>query len=146
MLPTLRSVYPFSPFTSFNRLDSLFDRFLTSEAGVQQPAFASSPLPLSLWQDDSSIFLEVELPGVAEKDLDITVHEGVLTVKAEKRDQEGREYLRNGRVFGTFEHAIALPEQVDSEKVEASLTNGVLKIVLPKVAQAQPRKIALKTS
>ena len=51
--------------------------------------------------------------------MEITVHEGVLTIKAEKQDQDGRDYIHKGRLFGKFEHAISLPEQVDSEKVEA---------------------------
>ena len=109
-------------------------------------AYVWKPLPLSLWQDDTSIFLEAELPGVAEKDVDITVHDGVLTIKAERQDDEGRDYLHKGRAFGRFEQAISLPDLVDPEKVEASLSNGLLRIVLPKVPQAQPRKIALKSS
>ncbi len=143
---TSRSAYPFSPLASLNRLDSLFDRLLSSDADPAPAGPVTRPLPLSLWQDDTSVFLEAELPGVEEKDVEITVHEGVLTIKAEKRDQDGRNYLHKGRFFGTFEHAIGLPDQVDSEKVEASLTTGVLRIVLPKVARALPRKVALKTS
>jgi HSP20 family protein len=146
MLPTLRAAYPFTSLASLSRLDSLFDRLLSNEGDGTPSGSVCRPLPLSLWQDDSSIFLEAELPGVLEKDVEITVHEGVLTIKAEKQDQDGRNYIHKGRLFGKFEHAISLPEQVDSEKVEAALSNGVLRIVLPKVAQALPRKVALKTS
>ena len=98
MIPTLRSTYPFSSLGSLNRLDSLFDRLLSGEGDGQRAGFAWRPLPLSLWQDDKSIYLEAELPGVSEKDVEITVHEGVLTIKAEKQDPEGREYLHKGRV------------------------------------------------
>jgi HSP20 family protein len=146
MVPTMRSTHPFSSLASLNRLDSLFDRLLNQDGEGHQASCVWKSLPLSLWQDDKSIFLEAELPGVAEKDVDITVHEGVLTIKAERQDQEGRDYLHKGRAFGRFEQAITLPDLVDSEKVEASLTNGVVRIVLPKIPQAQPRKIALKTS
>jgi HSP20 family protein len=145
MIPTLRSSHPFPSLSSLNRLDSLFDRLLSGEGESQRAGFVWRPLPLSVWQDDKTVFLEAELPGVAEKDVDITVHEGVLTIKAERQDTEGREYLHKGRSFGRFEQAITLPEQVDSEKVAASLTDGVLRIELPKVPQAQPRKIALRT-
>jgi HSP20 family protein len=141
-----RSTHPFSSLGSLNRLDSLFDRLVNNEREGQQPRFLWRPLPLCLWQDDNSIFLEAELPGVAENDVDITVHEGVLSIKAEKKDPEGREYLLKGRSFGRLEQAITLPDPVESDKVEASLSSGVLRIVLPKIPQAQPRKIALKTS
>jgi HSP20 family protein len=146
MIPTLRASHPFSSLGSLNRLDSLFDRLLSGDGEAQRAGFVWKPLPLSLWQDDKTVYLEAELPGVAEKDVDITVHEGVLTIKAERQETEGREYLHKGRSFGRFEQAISLPEHVDSENVAASLNNGVLRIELPKVPQAQPRKIALKTS
>ena len=146
MIPTLRTSYPFSTFPQFNRLDSLFDRLLNADAEGPRESVLSRPLPLSLWQDDNAIYLEVELPGVSENDVDITVHEGVLTVKAQKQDQEGRNYLHSSRAFGSFERSISLPEQVDSQKVEASLSSGVLRVVLPKLEQEKPRKIALKTS
>ena len=146
MIPTLRVTHPFSSFGTLNRLDSLFDRLLAGDGEAQRAGFVWRSLPLSLWQDDKTIFLEAELPGVSEKDVDITVHEGVLTIKAVRQDAEGREYLHKGRSFGRFEQAITLPEQVDSEKVEASLVSGVLRIELPKVPQVQPRKVALRTS
>ena len=141
MVPTLSSTHPFSSLASLNRLDSLFDRFLNQDGEGRQAAYVWKPLPLSVWQDDNSIFLEAELPGVAEKDVDITVNEGVLTIKAERQDQEGRDYLHKGRAFGRFEQAISLPDLVDSEQVEASLTNGVVRIVLPKIPQAQRRRV-----
>jgi HSP20 family protein len=146
MLPTLRYASPFFSPASMNRLDSLFDRLVNGDDDGPRPGVDSTPVPISLWQDDNSIVLEAEVPGVLEKDVEITVHQGVLTIKAEKRDQEGRNYLHMNRRFGKFEHAITLPDQVDSEKVDASLADGVLRVVLPKVAQALPRKIALKSS
>jgi HSP20 family protein len=143
MIPTLRVTHPFS---TLNRLDSLFDRFLSGDGEAPRGGFVWRSLPLSLWQDDKAVYLEAELPGVAEKDVDISVHEGVLSIKAERKATEGRAYLHNGRSFGRFEQAITLPDQVDPENVAATLTNGVLRIELPKIPQAQPRKIALRTS
>ena len=143
MIPTLRVAHPFS---TLNRLDSLFDRFLSGEGEAQRAGFVCRSLPLSLWQDDKAVYLEAELPGVTESDVDITVHEGVLSIKADRKDTEKRAYLHNGRSFGRFEQAITLPDQVDAENVNAALTNGVLRIELPKVPQAQPRKVALRTS
>jgi len=146
MIPTHASTYPFASLGSLNRLDSLFDRLLNTDGNGKRADFGWRPLPLSVWQDDEAVYLEAELPGVAENDVDITVHKGVLTIKGERKEPEEREYLHKGRTFGRFEQAISLPEQVDSDKVDASLTNGVLRIVVPKLPQVQPRKVLLKTS
>ena len=99
MLPTLRAAHPFSSLASLNRLDSLFDRLLSSDGdGTPSVSFGSRCRSRS-GKTTASIFLEAELPGVSEKDVDITVHEGVLTIKAERQDQEGRDYLHKGRSF-----------------------------------------------
>ena len=82
---------------------------------------------------------------MAEKDVEITVHEGVLNIRAERRPEEGRTYLYNGRSFGRFERSIVLPRQ-SIRKCGSALTNGVLQIHLPKHPAARPRKITLKTS
>jgi len=148
MLPVFRTSVPCSRVagSTVNGLDSLFDRFLGDDGNWLRLTSARDFVPASIWQDDDHYYFEAELPGVTEKDLEITVHEGVLTVKGESRDQEGRSYLYNSRSFGPFERVVTLPEAVDSEQVEATLTGGVLRVRLTKLPQARPRKIALKTS
>jgi len=148
MLPAFRVSSPFSPVSgsTFRGLDSLFHNVFGDDGDRLRPVWTRNVVPMSVWQDDSNVYLEAELPGVAEKDLEITVHDGVLTIKGESQDEEGRAYIYNGRTFGRFERAVTLPDQVDSEQVEATLTNGVLRVRLAKVPQAKPRKIALKTS
>jgi HSP20 family protein len=136
---------PFSnaSYSTFSGLDSLFDRVFGEDG---QTVARQYVLPLSIWQDENNVYLEADLPGVAEKDLDITVHNGVLSVKAQRTDAEGRTYLYNGRAFGSVERAVTLPSDVDSTKVEAKLTSGILQISLPKSPEARPRKIGVKTS
>jgi HSP20 family protein len=148
MIPVLRASVPFSPFAglTFNRLDSLFNQFSGDAGNGLVPSRTGNIVPLSIWQDDDNIFLEAELPGVKDGDLEITVHNGELTIKGERRAEEGREYLYNGRRFGPFERVVALPEAVDSAQVDATLTSGVLRVRLPKLPEARPRKITLKTS
>jgi HSP20 family protein len=148
MLPAFRASLPVLPLASstFHGLDSLFHNVFGDDGDRLKPVWVRNAVPISVWQDDNTVYLEAELPGVAEKDLEITVHDGVLTVKGESHEEEGRSYIYNGRTFGRFERAVTLPDQVDSERVEATLANGVLRISLPKVPQAKPRKIALKTS
>ncbi len=112
MLPVLRTNLPLSPFagTAFNRLDSLFDRFFGEELEVNRPAWGWGFVPVSMWQDDNNIYVDADLPGVTDKDLEITVHNRVLTIKAERRDEESRKYTFNGRTFGVLERAVVLPE------------------------------------
>jgi HSP20 family protein len=148
MLPNLRSAFASFPVASLpvDRFDSLFDRFFGTDGEQLRPSWAWAGVPVSVWQDDNNIYVEVELPGVAEKDVDLTVDNGVLTIKAERHDEAGRTYLHNGRSFGRFERAITLHENIDSEHVEATLTGGVLRVVLPKHPDARPKKITLKGS
>jgi HSP20 family protein len=147
MFPVLRTHAPFSPLAgrAFNRIDSLFDRFFADEFETNRPGWRWGFVPVSLWQDDNNIYVEADLPGVTEKDLEITVHNRVLSIKAERRAEESRKYDFNGRTFGCLERAVALPESVDSDQVEAKLANGILCVTLPKHPDARPKKIAVKS-
>jgi HSP20 family protein len=148
MLHFVRTSFPTTPHarTAFNRADTQFDRFFGHDGETLRPIWGGDEIPVSAWQDDTTIHVDAEIPGVTESDVEIMVHKGVLTIKAERRPAEGRTYLYNGRAFGRLERAIILPEFVDSGNVEAALTDGVLHLTLPKHPAAQPKKIALKTS
>ena len=147
MLPAIRNNTTMTPWTTpINRLEGLFDRlfedtvfgfnFRTDEPGV----------PVSLWQDDDQIYVEADLPGMADEDVEVTVHNGVLYIRGERKPEEGRQYLFNGRTWGRFERAITLPDAVDTEAVQAELTRGVLRVSMPKRPETKPRKITLKSS
>jgi len=146
MLPVLRNNSTLAPVTAgpVNRLDSLFDRFFGDDGGLMGRAW--SVAPLAMWEDDDRVSIEAEVPGVTEKDLEITVHNGMLFIRGERRPEEGRNYLYDGRSYGRFERVVALPQGVNTDEVQADLRNGVLRIDLPKNPEARPKKIALKTS
>jgi HSP20 family protein len=127
-----------------NRSDLLFERFFGDDGGFMGRAWSGTPL--AMWEDDDHICVEAELPGVTDKDLDITVHNGMLFIRGERRPEEGRRYLYNGRPYGRFERVVTLPEAVKTDEVQAALKDGVLCINLPKSPEARPKKIALKTS
>jgi HSP20 family protein len=130
----------------FSGVDLLFDRFFGDEFDLNRPSAGCGFVPVSLWQDDNNIYLEADLPGVLEKDLEVTVHDRVLTIKAQRHDEQSRKYAYNGRNFGSLERIVALPDLIDSDQVEAKLASGILSVTLPKHAQARPKKIAVKTS
>jgi HSP20 family protein len=70
----------------------------------------------------------------------------MLFIRGERKPEEDRQYLYNGRAWGRFERVITLPEAVDADNVQAELSNGILRVALPKSPQAKPKKITLKTS
>ena len=147
MLPVLRNNMPFAPVATgpINRLDSFFENiFGGNDAGFMGQAWSGAPV--AMWEDDDHLHVEADLPGVAEKDLDITVHNGMLFIRGERKPEEGHRYFYNGRSFGRFERVISLPEAVNADEVQATLSDGVLRIDLPKSPEARPRRIALKTS
>lgn len=98
----------------------------------------------NVWSNEEGAVLTSEIPGVAMADLEITSSGKSISVKgARKEDEIGEDarYIRRERPLGEFNRSIELPFQIDSSKVEATLTNGVLKIVLPRAESDKPRKI-----
>jgi len=146
MLPVLRNNSTLAPVATgpFNRLDSWFDRFFGDDGGLMSQTWAWPPV--AMWEDDDHIYIEAEVPGVAIEDVDVTVHNGMLFIRAERKPEEGRQYLYNGRAFGRFERVITLPEAVKADDVQAALVNGILRVELPKSPEAKPKKITLRTS
>jgi len=147
MLPVRRIHSEMAPLASgsMNRLDSFFDRVF-GEDDLLGRAWGGMPVPVAVWEDEDFIHVEAELPGMNEQDLDITVHKGMLFIRGERKLQQGRSYLVNGRFYGRFERVITLPESVKTDEVKAGLTGGVLTITLPKSPEAKPRKITLETT
>jgi HSP20 family protein len=148
MLPAIRNNAAVTPWASpLNRLDTLFDRFFDDRFFN----FGSTPrwdtgVPVSIWQDDDHVYVEADLPGLTDQDVEVTVYNGMLFIRGERKLEEGRQYLYNGRTWGRFERVITLPEAVDAENVQADLSHGVLRVALPKSPEAKPKKIALKSS
>ncbi len=98
--------------------------------------------------DDTGFVLELEVPGVREQDLQITVENGVLTVRGERSFEAppGYRVQLQERPFGKFKRAFRLSNNVDTEAVSAALKDGVLTVRLPKRAEAQARQISVKVS
>ena len=123
-------------------VDTLFDRFFAGDGGSLAHTWAGG-VPVAMWEDEDHIYIEAELPGATEKDVDVTVHNGLLFIRGERRPVEGRTYLYNGRLFGRFERVITLPEAVDAENVQARLADGLLSIALSKSPQAKPKRVTV---
>jgi len=146
MLPVLRNNSVLAPFATrpFHRFDSLFDHVFGNDGGFMNQAWSEARV--AMWEDDDHIFIEADLPGVSDKDVDVTVHNGTLFIRGERKPEGNRRYLYESRLYGRFERIVTLPEAVKTDEVQATLTNGVLRIELPKSPEAKPKKITLKAS
>jgi HSP20 family protein len=114
--------------------------FLPYEQDVWSP-------PVDLEETDDAYLLEAELPGVEPDDVDVELGGSELTISGELKEKERTGVVRRrARRTGRFDYWITLPDQVDADKVEASLVGGVLKVRVPKSERARRRKIELKAS
>jgi HSP20 family protein len=135
-----------------DEMDRVFERFesgwprwptlLRQEGGFTVP-------DLDVRETTNAVVVEAELPGVDEKDVSVTLANGVLTVKGEKKQEKedkGENYHRSERSFGSFERSIRLPDTVDDAKVEAKFDKGVLKVTAAKKPEAvrAERRIEIK--
>ena len=161
MAPT--TLQPWRPFESFRReVDRLFDDF---SGGMWRSPFGrsffdiepfrraetafGSVLAVDITQTDKGYEITAELPGMEDKDIEVKLANGVLTLRGEKRaekEEKNKDYYVRERSFGSFERSFQVPEDVDADKVNASFKKGVLTVMLPKSAQAQKaeKKIEVK--
>jgi len=134
----------------FTALESL-RREMTNLMGAYAPPFLqrSHGFPaVNLWEDASALYAEAEVPGLSLKDIEVTVEGDQLTVKGHRETLDAREYTYHRRERGTGEFALtlALPVETNPDEVEATLTDGVLRIRLPKAETAKARKIKVTAS
>jgi len=131
----------------FRQTEQLFDRFFDG-FGAQRPL---APYPaLDLQETEDAFHVSVELPGVDEKDVEVSLADGQLVIRGEKRaEREGKvgDGTRMERTYGRFERSIALPAAVEEDEVKAEYRRGLLEIRLPKSKQArrEMRRIEVKS-
>jgi HSP20 family protein len=132
------------PFATMNRLMSQLWNDQLQDGGV--PAPQESLLPLDISESEKSVVVRASLPGFRPEDVDVQVHNGILTIKAEQKeeqDESGERFLRRERRFGAVTRSVALPSMVDEDACEATLEHGVLTLRIPKSQAAMPRKIKI---
>ncbi len=120
----------------FEELDKTFDRFFGRPMISKRRGRPSFRAPACDIQDRGDMYLcEAELPGIDKDDIEIELRDDKLTIKAETKEEtkeEGEDYLRHERGYRSFYRELPLPDEVLTEEAEASLSNGVLEITLPK--------------
>jgi HSP20 family protein len=163
MAPT--TLQPWRPFESLRReVDRLFDDF---SGGTWRSPFGRSFFDIdpfrrseaafgvvpavNVTQTDKGYEITAELPGMEEKDVDVKLANGIMTIRGEKRDEKeekNEDYYVRERSFGSFERSFQVPENIDTDKISAGFKKGVLTIMLPKSPEAQraEKKIEVKAS
>jgi len=125
-------------------LDRFFDNPLAGLGEFTQP-FLSGWMPaMDLYEDKDNFVLKAELPGMKKEDIEISLHEGVLTVSGERKSEEQHkdaETYRSERFFGRFHRTMSLPKPVVGDKVAANYKDGILTMTLPKAEEAKPKQI-----
>lgn len=131
---------PFASLLNFGReFDRLFEGHLEPEA--IGPAFSPQ---IEVREDKDQVQVSIELPGVERKDVQVTFHDGVLTVAGERRQErevKEDEYVRTERRYGRFERRVGFSQPVEADQVKAAFKDGVLTVTLPKTAEAKPKTI-----
>src|SRR6202163_2395686 len=121
-----------------NRLNRLFRESYSPEGPEDALTTTSFAPPVDIYEDEHTITLKLEVPGIDEKDIDVRVEGNTLTVHGERKiekEEKEENYRRVERQYGSFTRNFTLPTTVDSEKVSATYDKGVLKIALPKKAE-----------
>jgi HSP20 family protein len=143
-----RDLAPFSDFDRMRReMDRLWDSFVdgTVERRAKEESVWLPSVDVSETKND--LVIKAELPGMDPKDIDITLSDGHLMIKGQKKhekEEKDEDYHFVERSYGSFVRAVHLPKEVKHDKINASYKNGVLKIVLPKSEEAKTKEVKIK--
>ncbi|RMD60030.1 MAG: Hsp20/alpha crystallin family protein [Nitrospirae bacterium] len=139
-----------SPFTSLQReINRMFEDFLGGALEPFEERFGEFVPPVDVRETEKEVEISAELPGIDEKDIEVTVGKDSITISGEKKEEKeekGKGYYRMERSYGSFTRTIPLPCEIDEDKAEAKFKNGVLTITLPKTETAikETKKIPIK--
>ena len=142
---------PFNEFVSlqdrFNQLLNQPTGFFRGFPGSDQSLTASNFVPaVNIYEDGHTIHIDAELPGMEEKDIDVSLENNMLTISGERKlesEEKKENFHRIERSYGRFTRSFTLPPTVDSEHVNAEFNNGVLRVSLNKKEEAKPRQIKI---
>jgi HSP20 family protein len=143
-----RTLTVFEPvYRPFNLLEEA-EAMAREMFGSWRPFFGTGlPHSLDVYREKDDLVVKAELPGIKKKDLDISLEDDVLTIKAEKKKEEVAEdadHYVSERHFGHYSRTIGLPFHVDAEKISATFKNGLLEMRLPKAEEAETKRIEIK--
>lgn len=128
------------------RLNREMNRFFENQGGRRPAESAAVFPPVNLYDDNESLILRAEIPGVDPKEIDISATQDVVTIRGKREQgqlQGDVSYHRRERDHGVFSRSLSLPTPINPDKVMANYRLGVLEVVLPKAEETRPRKITV---
>jgi len=136
---------PFREFSTLqDRMNRLFRESFNEDSRDEALITSSFAPAVDVYEDEHKIALKIEVPGIDEKDINVSIENNTLTVHGERKiekEEKEENYRRVERQYGSFTRTFNLPTTVDSEKVSAHYDKGVLKVTLLKKAEAKPKQI-----
>ena len=138
------------PYDGFDKMRRDMDRIFDALSGRITGEYTAGVFPLmNISEDKDHFYIRSELPGIKAEDLELSVTGDSLSISGERKipkESEQAKYHRREREAGKFSRVVSLPALIDPDKVEATSTDGVLTIKLPKAEQARPKQITVKAS
>src|SRR5438046_10496412 len=136
------------PFREFSTLQDRMNRLFQQSYGDREEALTTSTFApaVDVYEDENNITLKIEVPGIDEKDIDVSIENNTLTVcgaRTLEKEEKEENFQRVERQYGSFTRSFTLPNSVDPEQVSADYNKGVLKIRLAKKAESKPKQIKL---
>ena len=133
--------------TLHNRINRLFDGSFFPTFSLDDGMSLGNWRPVvDIYENEDTVVVKAELPGVDKKDIKVDLKDGVLTLSGERsHEKEVKEenYYRKERTFGSFHRSFSVPAEIDPDKIKAEFKDGVLKVAIPKPEEKKPKKIAV---
>jgi len=129
-----------------NRVNRLFDDMFPEIGQGEDMGIMEWRPMVDTYEKDDAIVVNAELPGVNKEDISVDVKNNILTISGERKHEEDvneDKYFRKERFYGKFQRSFTLPDNVDSEKVDAAYKDGVLEVTIPKTEQGTTKKIEI---
>jgi HSP20 family protein len=130
-----------------DELDRLFEPF-GGLTGSSQLLSGWNPA-IDLYQDKDNVVVKAELPGMKKEEINVSLHDGVLSISGERKSEkkfEDAETYRAERLVGRFQRSVTLPSPVSAEKIKAQYKDGILTVTLPKTEEAKPKQIEVSVN
>ena len=130
-----------------NRLNSIFNEFALPDGEQESLSMGNFIPPVDIYEDAQQLVLKLEVPGIAQENLDVRVENQTLTVKGERKfekNEKEENFHRIERRYGSFTRTFTLPQTVDTSAPKATYEHGVLAITLPKKEAAKPKQVKVE--
>lgn len=143
----MRTLVRWDPFAEFAGFSRAFDRAFLGAPNGDTRRFDLTPA-IDLSETDGEVVVKASLPGVKPEDVEISVNDGILTVKGEKKSDDKTEtenFYRREIRYGSFSRSVPLPSRVNHEQADAEFKDGVLTVTLPKAEEVRPKQIKIRS-